>query len=59
MAGKLATKRAHAEALRAAKLAGYGWTHREIAELIGKRDDQIKALIILGERLQQVQEERK
>ena len=59
MAGKLATMRVYAEALRAAKLARYGWTHREIAQLIGKRDDQIKALIILGERLQQVQEERK
>jgi len=53
------TKRQHADALCAAVLHAQGWTHREIAELLGKRDDQIKTLILLGERLQQVHEERK
>jgi len=57
MSGSGVIKRKHAEALRAAKLAANGWTYRNIAELLGKRDDQIKKLIILGERLQQAQEE--
>ena len=51
------TKRQHADALCAAVLHAQGWTHREIAELLGKRDDQIKALVLLGERLQQIDEE--
>jgi len=52
MSGSGVLKRRQAEAMRAAKLAANGWTHRNIAELLGKRDEQIKALIILGERLQ-------
>ena len=50
--GSGAIKRQHAEAIRAAHLAAEGWTHRNIAELLGKRDKQIKAMILLGERLQ-------
>lgn len=47
-------KRNHALAVRCAKLAAQGWTHRNIAETVGKRPEQIKALILLGERLMQV-----
>jgi hypothetical protein len=46
MPGSGVRKRRHAEALRAAKLYAHGWTYRNIAELLGKRDDQIKALIV-------------
>ena len=56
MPGSGARKRQHAEAIRAAHLAANGWTHRNIAELLGKRDDQIRALVLLGERLQFVDE---
>ena len=51
MSGSGATKRNHVLALRCAKLAAQGWTHRNIAETVGKKPEQIKALILLGERL--------
>ena len=46
-------KRHEAEALRVAKLYGEGFTHREIANLVGKKPEQIKSLILLGERLKE------
>ena len=51
MSGSGAVKRNHALALRCAKLAHQGWTRRNIAEAVGKRPEQIKALVLLGERL--------
>jgi hypothetical protein len=54
MSGSGAEKRNNVLAIRAAKLASQGWTHRNIAEAIGKRPEQIKALILKGERLAQV-----
>lgn len=51
MAGSGAQKRNQAMALRAAKLASEGLTHRAIAEAIGKKPEQVKAIILLGERL--------
>jgi hypothetical protein len=53
MSGSGAIKRNHALALRVAKLASQGWTHRNIAETVGKKPEQIKALILLGERLKE------
>lgn len=44
--------------IRCAKLASQGWTHRAIAEAVGKRPEQIKALILLGERVAAIKEER-
>lgn len=41
-------------AKRCAKLAAQGWTHRAIAEQVGKRPEKIKSLILLGERLKDV-----
>jgi hypothetical protein len=40
-------------ATRCAKLAAQGWTHRAIAEQVGKKPEQIKSLILLGERLKE------
>lgn len=57
MSGSGAVKRQHTIALRAAKLSAQGWTARNIAEAIGKRPEQIKALVLLGERLQQAKQE--
>ena len=54
MSGSGAVKRKHALALRVMRLSYEGWTHRNIAEAIGKKPKQIKALILLGERLQEV-----
>jgi len=51
MSGSGARKRQRLEAIRAAKLAAQGWTHRNIAEMLEKRPEQIKNLIVLGERL--------
>jgi len=53
-----AKKRQAADCMRAAKLAALGWTHREIAAVIGKRPEQIKAIVLKGERLLQVEAER-
>lgn len=55
--GSGAKKRAHADAIRAAKLKARGWTTRNIAETIGKQPKQIKALVLLGERLMSAQPE--
>ncbi len=44
-------KRNRAMAMRAAKLKREGFTTRQIAELIEKRPEQVKAIILLGERL--------
>ena len=44
-------KRKRVLAMRCAKLAEEGWTHRAIAELAGKRPEQIKALVLLGQRI--------
>lgn len=52
MAGSGVTKRYHAMAIRCAKLAAQGWTHRAIADMVQKKPEQIKGLIVLGERLQ-------
>jgi hypothetical protein len=51
MSGSGAQKRSQALARQVAKLAEQGWTHRAIAEHVGKRPEQIKALILKGERL--------
>lgn len=48
-------KRYHALSKKAAELAQQGFTHRAIAEAIGKQPEQIKAMILLGERLKQVE----
>lgn len=44
-------KRNQALAIRCAKLAAENWTHREIAELVGKKSEQIKSLILTGQRI--------
>lgn len=49
--GNGAQQRNRALAIRCAKLADDGLTHRAIAELVGKQPEQIKALIALGQRL--------
>ena len=54
MSGSGAEKRNNALAIRCAKLAAQGWTHRNIAETVGKKPEQIKALILKGERLKDV-----
>jgi hypothetical protein len=46
-----AEKRSRHLAMRCAKLAAQGLTHRNIAEAVGKKPEQIKALILRGERL--------
>lgn len=51
---KASESRNRALALRCAKLAAQGWTHRMIAEAVGKKPEQIKALILLGERVKEV-----
>jgi len=55
VSGKLSQKRAHADAIRAVKLKAQGWTTRNIAETLGKKPEQIKALVLLGERLKKGQ----
>lgn len=54
MSGSGAVKRNQAMALRVAKLAATGMTHREIAALVDKRPEQIKTLIELRERLREI-----
>ena len=53
MSGSGAQKRQQVLAIRCAKLAAQGWTHRNIAEIVGKRPEQIKGLVLAGERLLQ------
>ena len=50
-------KRNEAMAVRVANLAREGFTHREIASMVGKLPKQIKALILKGERLKQARGE--
>ena len=47
-----ADKRNRVLAVRCYMLSGEGLTHRQIAALVGKRPEQIKALISLGRRVQ-------
>jgi hypothetical protein len=49
-------KRGQALAIRVAKLKADGLTHRAIAEVVGKKPEQIKGLVLLGERLMNVQQ---
>lgn len=56
--GHGADKRNQALAKQCAKLAAQGWTHRNIAEAVGKKPEQIKALILKGERLATLNEGR-
>lgn len=44
-------KRQHMTARRAYQLKQDGLTSREIASLVGKKPEQIKTLVLLGERL--------
>ena len=53
MSGSGAVKRSQTLAIRCAKLSAQGWTHRAIAEQVGKRPEQIKTLVALGERLKE------
>jgi len=38
-------------AIRAAKLKRDGFTSKQIAEAIGKKPEQVKSIVLLGERL--------
>lgn len=51
MSGSGAQKRSQALAMRIAVLKRTGLTHRIIAEMVGKKPEQIKTLVALGERL--------
>jgi hypothetical protein len=59
MSGSGAQKRNHALALRASKLNDEGFTARQISTLIGKRPEQVKAIIALGERLRDLERTKK
>lgn len=50
-------KRKRAMAMRAAKLRRDGFTTREIADAIEKKPEQIKQIVLRGERLLSEQEE--
>lgn len=50
MSGRGAEKRNRAMAVRCANLAKEGLTHKEIAALVQKKPEQIKALILKGQR---------
>ena len=51
MSGKGAKKRSHVTALLAASLKEQGLTTREIAIRVGKKPQQVAALVLLGQRL--------
>ena len=51
MSGAGAYKRYHADALRAVNMKNEGFTTRQIAETLGKKPEQIKSLVLLGDRL--------
>ena len=51
MAGNYSEKRAHSDAKRAAHMQAEGLTTRQIAEAIGLDPKQVKARILLGQRL--------
>lgn len=56
MAGKASEKRAHAVAKRCARLRAEGMSLSAIAALTEVPRDQVRARIVLGERLLSVQE---
>lgn len=56
MPGSGAAKRKQADALRAYRASQEGMTHREIAELIGTKPDQVKSAIERGERIASLNE---
>jgi len=45
------TQRQHADAIRAARMKAEGSTTRQIAEAIGLKPEQVKARVLLGQRL--------
>lgn len=51
MPGKLAAQRSHADAKRAALMAADGMTARQIAIALNCRPEQVKARVLLGQRL--------
>ena len=55
MPGKKSTKRTHAAALRAANMKAEGHTTPEIAEAVGRDPKRVETLVLLGERLRQVE----
>ena len=54
MPGKLSQQRSHALAIRAANMKGEGFTTRQIAQIVEKKPEQIKAMVLRGQRLQTV-----
>jgi len=55
MMGSGSDKRSHDRAIRAAKLRNmYNHTYRDIAKALGVSDKQVKKLVLLGERLENV-----
>lgn len=56
MPGAGSRKRTHADARRALSLKNQGLTTRQIADAMELRQERIKPLILLGERLAQVEE---
>ncbi|MEG0558635.1 MAG: hypothetical protein RR574_19505 [Comamonas sp.] len=52
MPGKLSLKRSHSLAIRAANMKSEGFTSRQIAIAVEKKPEQIKAMVLLGQRLQ-------
>ena len=54
MSGSGARKRNQALARQVYDLSKLGYTHRKIAEVVGKQPHQISALVLLGERLKTV-----
>ena len=59
MPGKLSEKRSHARAMRASEMSLAGATHRDIADAIGCEPEQVKAKVLLGERLSWLPEQSK
>jgi hypothetical protein len=55
MSGSGAQKRKQALARQVYNLSQQGLTHRQIAEVVGLRDNQISIYVALGERLVSVQ----
>jgi len=53
--GSGVAKRKRALAVRCARMAELGYTHRDIAIAVGKRPEQIKALVLLGQRVRDLQ----
>ena len=56
MSGSGYEKRRRADAIRAAKMAQHGSTHRQIADAINVDVKQVKSRIELGERLMSLEE---